>query len=260
MANSELVTAYTLTLNEAAQIRAVLASIRWADEIIVVDSLSTDGTAEIAQTCGARVLTEKFCGFGRLRNIALAAARHDWIVSIDADERSTPEFAAEVRQTLAAPKCAAYFVPRLNYFLGRPIRFGGMYPDYRQPQVFDRRQFQYRDHVVHEGYVCQGSIGYLRHAIVQHPFPTLATVMAKNERYTTLMAQRYFAEHHRATLAKMTLSPVAAFLKKYVLQQAFREGTHGFLLAALHALYTFVKYAKLWELQQQKPVIAPPSE
>jgi len=251
MATAPAITAYTLTFNEAAQIRAVLESVKWADEIILVDSFSTDGTVEIAKEYGARIISEKFCGFGKLRNLALAASANDWMVSIDADERCTPEFAAEVRQTLAAPKCAAYFVPRLNYFLGRPIHFCGMYPDYRQPQVFDRRRFKYHDHLVHEGFVCDGPRGYFTRPIVQHPFPTLAVVLAKNERYTTLMAQRYFNEGRRAGLGNLAFSPAAAFFKKYFLQQGFREGTHGFLLAGFHALYTFVKYAKLWELQRR---------
>ena len=244
------VTVYTLTFNEAPQIRNVLESVKWADEVLLVDSFSTDGTVEIAREYGARILNEKFCGFGALRNKALAAAKHDWIVSIDSDERSTPEFAAEVRQTLAAPRHPAFFVPRRNYFLDRPVRFCGMYPDYRQPQVFDRRQFRYRNDLVHESFECDGSVGYFKNPVVQHPFPTLAVVMTKNERYTTLMARRYFEDGRRASLGKLAFSPAAGFLKKYILQQGFREGTCGFMIAALHGYYTFLKYAKLWELQQ----------
>lgn len=247
------ITAYVMSFNEARQIRDVMETLHWADEIILVDSFSTDGTVEIAREYGARILSEKFCGFGKLRNFALAASKHDWVVSIDSDERSTPEFVAEVRKTVAAPQHAAYFVPRLNYFLGRPIRYCGMYPDYRQPQVFDRSKFKYREHLVHEGFDCDGSLGYLTQPIVQHPFPTLAVMMAKNERYTTLMAQRYFNDGRRASLSKLLFSPASGFLKKYFLQQGFREGTPGFLFAALHGYYTLLKYAKLWELQQAKP-------
>ncbi|MBI5384609.1 MAG: glycosyltransferase family 2 protein [Verrucomicrobia bacterium] len=247
------VTVYTLTFNEARQIRDVLESIKWADEIILVDSFSTDGTVEIAREYGARILSEKFHGFGALRNKALAAAKFDWIVSIDADERSTPEFAAEVRQTVAAPSHPAYFVPRRNYFLDRPIRFCGMYPDYRQPQVFDRRRFRYRAELVHEGFDCDGQVGHFNHPIDQHPLPTLSVVMAKTERYTSLMAQRYYEAGRRAGLAQMAFNPPAAFLKKYLLQQGFREGMHGFLFASLHGWYTFLKYAKLWEYQRHPP-------
>jgi glycosyltransferase involved in cell wall biosynthesis len=118
--------------------------VKWADEIIVMDSFSADGAVEIAREFGAKIISEKFCGFGKLRNLALDAAKHDWIFSIDADERCTPEFVNELREMLVEPKHAAYFVPRRNTFLGRPMRFSGMYPDYRQPQVFDRRKFRFR--------------------------------------------------------------------------------------------------------------------
>jgi glycosyltransferase involved in cell wall biosynthesis len=247
------VTVYILAYQDEANLRQVLPTVAWADEVLVVDSFSTDGTAQLCQKLGVRHVNVPFHGFGQLRNEALELASHQWVVSIDSDERSTPEFAAEVGQTLAAPRHAAYFVPRRNFFLGRPIRYCGMYPDYRQPQVFDRRKLRYRDDLVHEGFDCDGSVGYFQNAIVQHPFPTLAVVMAKNERYTTLMAQRYYKDGRRSGIGKLVLSPLAGFLKKYFLQQGFREGMHGFLIAGLHAYYTFVKYAKLWELQQQPP-------
>lgn len=146
------VTVYTLIYNEAHQIHDVLESVQWAEEIILVDSFSTDGTVEIAREYGAKVISAEFSGFGKLRNLALAPAKHDWVFSIDADERCTPEFVDELRQKLAAPQHVAYFVPRGNTFLGRPVRFGGMYPDCRQPQVFDRRKFRYPDDMVHEGF------------------------------------------------------------------------------------------------------------
>jgi glycosyltransferase involved in cell wall biosynthesis len=246
------VTVFVMSYNEARQIREVMESIKWADEIVLVDSFSTDGTVEVAREYGARIVSEKFCGFGRLRNFALAASSHDWMVSIDSDERCTPEFAAEVREIVRRPKHEAYFVPRQNYFLDRPIRYCGMYPDYRQPQVFDRRKFRYREDLVHEGFVCDGSVGYCRNPIRQLPFPTLEIMMAKNERYTTLMAKRRFEDNKRAGLGKLLFSPMGAFFKKYFIQQGFREGVHGFVFSILHAYYTFLKYAKLWELEHNE--------
>src|SRR5438477_2366851 len=246
------VTVYIPAYQEEANLRLVLPTLTWADEILVADSFSNDGTAKLCKEAGVRRVDIPFHGFGQLRNEALKLASYDWIVSIDSDERSTPEFAAEVRQTLASPQHAGYFVPRRNFFLGRAVRYCGMYPDYRQPQVFDRRNFRYRADLVHEGFECSGSLGYFKSAIVQHPFPTLAVVMAKNERYTTLMAERYYKDGRRAGFGKLAFSPLAGFLKKYFLQQGFREGMNGFLIAGLHAYYTFVKYAKLWELQRPK--------
>lgn len=245
------ITAYIMSFNEARQIRAVLESLKWADEIIVVDSFSTDGTVEIAKEFGAKIISEKFCGFGKLRNFALDAAQNDWIFSLDSDERCTPEFVEELRRTLKTPQHAAYFVPRLNTFLGCPVRYGGMYPDYRQPQVFNRKQFRYREEVVHESFDCQGSVGHFQKPIWQHPWPTLTVVLSKTDRYTALMAKRYFEAGKRAGIRHLALNPIGAFLKKYVAQRGFLDGTAGFMVSALHGYYTFLKYARLWELQKQ---------
>lgn len=248
---SEPASLYIIAFNEAQNLREVLPTVLWADEVVVVDSFSTDDTAAVCAQFGVRHVNVKFEGFGKLRNAALALLKYNWVVSIDADERSTPEFAEEVRRTLVAPRHAAYFVPRRNTFLGRPVRFGGMYPDYRQPQLFDRRRFRYREDPVHEGFACDGSLGYFKNFIWQHPFPTLAVVMAKNEKYTSLMARRYFDAGRRAGIIQLAGHPLGGFVKKYLFQQGFREGARGFLIAALHAYYIFIKYAKLWELQQQ---------
>jgi glycosyltransferase involved in cell wall biosynthesis len=248
------ITAYVLTFNEARQLRAVLESVKWADEIIVVDSFSTDDTVEIAREFGARIIREKFCGFGKLRNLALDAAQHDWIFSLDADERCTPELAGEIRRELAGgPAYHAYFVPRKSHFLGKWMRHSGWYPDYRQPQFFNRKKMRYAEDLVHETYKLNGRIGYLREHAMQFPWPTLEIATGKLQRYSTLMAERYHAAGKRASLAKLLGSPVGMFLKVFVVQSGWRDGRHGFILARLYAYYTFLKYAKLWERQQQPP-------
>ena len=249
----EPVSLYIITYNDADNLRAVLPTVSWADEVVVADSFSTDDTAGVCAQFGVRHVNLKFEGFGKLRNDTLALLKHDWVVSIDSDERSTPEFADEVRRTLAAPQHAAYFVPRRNTFLGKPIRFCGWYPDYRQPQVFNRRRFRYRQDLVHEGFECNDRTGYFQNAIWQHPFPTFAVVLTKTQRYTALMAERNFAAGRRAGIRQLLFRPPAAFLKKYVFQQGFRDGTPGFLLSAQHGYYTFLKYARLWELQNRLP-------
>lgn len=245
------VSLYIIAYNEAHNLREVLPTVLWADEVVVADSFSTDDTAQVCAQFGVRHVNIKFEGFGKLRNDTLALLKHDWVVSIDSDERSTPEFAEEVRRTVAEPRHAAYFVPRLNHFLGRPIRHCGLYPDYRQPQVFDRRQLKYRADIVHERFDCAGSTGHFQNPVLQHPWPTLAVVLAKTDRYTTLMAQRYYEAGRRAGFRQIVLNPPGAFLKKYFAQQGFREGMAGFMVSALHACYTFIKYAKLWELQNK---------
>jgi len=247
----EPVSLYIIAYNEAQNLREVLPTVMWADEVVVVDSFSTDDTAAVCAQFGARHENIKFAGFGKLRNDALALLKHNWVVSIDSDERSTPEFAEEVRRTLAAPAHAAYFVPRLNYFLCRPVRRCGLYPDYRQPQVFDRRQLRYAEDLVHEGFKCTGSVGYFKNPILQHPWPSLAVMLAKTDRYTTLMAERYFRDGRKAGFKELAFNPAGAFLKKYIAQQGFREGIPGFMVSAIHGYYTFLKYAKLWELRNK---------
>jgi glycosyltransferase involved in cell wall biosynthesis len=247
------VSLYIIGYNEENNLRELLPTVTWADEILYVDSFSTDGTAAFCAEHGVRHVNVPFTGFGRIRNQALEFASHDWIVSMDTDERATPEFAAEVRETLVQPRHDAYFVPRHNTFLGRPVRFGGMYPDYRQPQVFNRRKFRYRDDLVHEGFECSGSIGYFKNAIWQHPWPTLKVIMQKGDRYTTLVARQRFEKGKRAGVAQLLGHPPAAFFKKYFIQQGFRDGVPGLMIATQHAFFTFVKYAKLWELQNGGP-------
>lgn len=247
------VTVYIIGFNEEDNLRELLPTVRWADEILYVDSFSTDGTAKLCAAEGVRHENVAFTSFGELRNKALDLATHDWIVSIDTDERATPEFAEELRATLAAPQHDAYFVPRRNTFMGWPVRFGGMYPDYRQPQVFHRGKLRYRPHLVHEGFDCSGSLGYFKNPIWQHPWPTLGVAARKTERYTTLMAQRRFEAGRRAHLWDFIFAPPAGFLKKYFLQQGIRDGIPGLILAGLHANYCFLKYAKLWEIQHRRP-------
>lgn len=258
MDKSALITAYTPTYNEAGQIREVLESIEWADEIIIVDSFSTDETVEIAREYGARVISQKFSGFGSLRNAALDAASNDWIFSIDADERCTPELAREIRREVRKPHADAYHIPRKSHFMGRWMRHSGWYPDYRQPQFFNRRKMRYRNDLVHEGFDLKGRAGYLREHVLQYPWPTIEAGTAKLQRYSSLMARRYGETQRQSSFSRILTRPIAMFLKTYLLQQGFRDGRHGFILSGMYSYYTFLKYAKLWELQQQRKVVAVP--
>jgi glycosyltransferase involved in cell wall biosynthesis len=252
-----LITAYAPTFNEGAQIREVLESIQWVDEIILVDSFSTDETIAIAKEYGARIIQQKFTGFGSLRNLALDAASNDWVLSIDADERCTPALAREIRNEARSPRFDAYHIPRKSHFMGRWMRHSGWYPDYRQPQFFNRNRMRYRDDLVHEGFDLVGKLGYLREHMLQYPWPTIEAGTAKLQRYSSLMARRYAETNKRASLARMIGRPLGMFLKTYVFQQGFRDGRHGFILATLYAYYTFLKYSKLWELQQRQGATVP---
>ena len=134
--------------------------------------------------------------------------------------------------------------------MGRWMQHSGWYPDYRQPQLFDRRKMRYREDLVHEGFNLDGRLGYLRGHVLQYPWPTVEAGTAKLQRYSTLMAQRYAQMNKRASASRLISRPISMFFKVYLYQQGFRDGFHGFILAALYGYYTFLKYAKLWELQQ----------
>ena len=154
------VSAVVIAYNDEPNMRACLESITWADEIIVVDSHSTDATERISREFTDQVYQHDFHGFGRLRNEALTHATHDWVFSLDTDERATPELREEIRRVLAAGSEAdAYFVPRKNYFLGRWIKHCGWFPDYRQPQLFRKSRLRYREELVHESFDLDGKIG-----------------------------------------------------------------------------------------------------
>ena len=250
MAERSPVSAYVITLNEEANIAACLESLGWVDDLVVVDSASTDRTVEIARRYTDRIFQEEFCGFGRLRNAAVARCRHDWVLSVDADERVSPDLAAEIERELAAPRHAAYFVPRRSHFLGHWIRHGGWYPDYRQPQLFDRRRFRYRHDLVHEGFECQGSLGYLRGHVVQYPFRTVAQFLQKMDRYSELRARDLAAAGRRFSPLRLVFGPPFTFVRMYVLRQGFRDGLPGLVLSSLYAYYTLLKYVRLWEQAQ----------
>jgi glycosyltransferase involved in cell wall biosynthesis len=246
------VTAYVIGYNDEPNIRACLETLDWADEIIFADSFSTDATAKIAAEYADKVVQIKFAGFGKLRNDAIAHASHDWIFSLDTDERATPEIANEIRALLArGPAAVAYFVPRKNMFLGRWIRHCGWYPDYRQPQLFDRRRFRYRDEVVHESFDADGPVGHLREHVIQIPFRDVKQMLNKVDRYTGLMAQRMIDQGRRFHAYQLVTHPCFAFVRMYLLQGGILDGLHGFVLSVLHGYYTFIKYVRFWEQQRR---------
>ena len=149
------VSVYIIAFNEIDKVAATIASAHWADEIVLVDSWSTDGTPELATSLGAKVVQVDFKGFGDLRNQAIAACSHEWILSLDADERCTEEVAMEVRRLMNDPNSADVFrVPRRNFFMGHWIKHSGWYPNYRQPQLFRRGCMSYDQKAVHEGFIC----------------------------------------------------------------------------------------------------------
>ncbi len=243
------VSAVIIAYNDEPNMRACLESVRWADELVVVDSYSTDATEKISREFTDKVYQHVFTGFGRLRNEAVAHASHEWVFSLDTDERATPEIRDEIRALLArGPEADAYFVPRRNYFLGRWIRHGGWYPDYRQPQFFRKDRMRYREEAVHEGFELDGRIGYLKEHVLQYPFRDIDHYLLKQDRYSDLMARRMAEQGRRFRAHQLVTHPVFTFLKMYIGRAGVLDGVPGLILSGLYAYYTFIKYAKLWEM------------
>jgi glycosyltransferase involved in cell wall biosynthesis len=234
-----------ITLNEAAHIGACLAAVAWADEVLVVDSGSADGTADLARARGARVIVKDWPGYAAQKNFAAGEATHDWILSVDADERVTPELAAEIRQLLATePEPAGFRIPRVAWHLGRWIRTTDWYPD-PQLRLYDRRRARWKPRRVHESVTADGPVGRLRHELQHYTYRDLSHQQATIDRYSTLAAEEMAEAGRHASVFDLTIHPLAAFLRNYLLRRGILDGVPGFMISAMNAYYVFLKFAKL---------------
>jgi glycosyltransferase involved in cell wall biosynthesis len=241
-----------ITLNEAPHIGAAIDSVAWADEIVVVDAGSRDDTVRLARERGARVETRIWSGWSDQKNFAAALANHDWIFSLDADERVTPDLAREIRTLLAGePSARGYRMPRVTFHLGRWIRTTDFYPDY-QTRLYDRRAARWRSRRVHESVSVDGPIGTLTHELQHLSFRDLADQIARIDRYTTLAALDLHESGRRASAADLLVHPPAAFLRNYVLRRGFLDGTPGLVISLVNAWGVFLKYAKVWEIEERR--------
>jgi glycosyltransferase involved in cell wall biosynthesis len=239
-----------ITKNEAADISDTLTSVRWADEIVVVDSHSTDDTVAIARQHTDRVFVRDWTGYIDQKNHAASLAAHDWILSIDADERVTPELAAEVQARLQSdPREAAFRIPRVTWHLGRWIRTTDWYPDY-QLRLYDRRAARWTGRYVHEAVTVQGATGLLRGELQHYAYRSIADHLETIDRYTTLASRQMHEDGRRAGIFDLVAHPPLAFLRNYLAHGGIRDGVPGFIISAMNAYYVFLKFAKLWELQR----------
>jgi glycosyltransferase involved in cell wall biosynthesis len=239
-----------ITHNESADIAAALESVAWADEIIVVDAESTDDTVAIARQFTDRVVVRPWPGYVAQKNHGASLASHDWILSLDADERVTPSLAAEIRASLsAAPAHPAYRVPRVTWHLGRWIRTTDWYPDH-QVRLYDRRAAQWTGRYVHEAVAVNGPVGQLRGELQHFAYRDIADHLETIDRYTTLAARQMHETGRRAGLLQLAGHPPLAFLRNYIARGGFRDGVPGFIISAMNAYYVFLKFAKLWALQR----------
>ena len=245
------VSAVLVTRNAAAQLGACLESLAFAEETVVVDSGSADETCKIAAHHGARVVQKDWMGFGRQKQFAVEQAKHDWVLCLDADERVSPRLARSIGRALSAPQAPVYRMPRRNRFLGRWLSHGEGYPDW-STRLFDRREARWSDDPVHEKVLYAVTPGTLSGDLLHDSAEDLAAYLAKQNRYTTLAAEQLFERGRKAGAADLLFSPAVRFFKFYLLRLGFLDGVPGLVHISIGCMNSYLKYAKLIELQRAK--------
>jgi glycosyltransferase involved in cell wall biosynthesis len=242
-----------LTLNEEKQIASCLESLAWGDEVIVVDSFSTDATTDIARAHGARVEQHPFANWAEQRAVAMQLAAHPWVFFVDADERATPMLAVEVRRVIDSEACAGYWVPRRNYIFGHLMRHTGWSPDY-QPRLLNVSRCRWDPaHPVHELVIFDGPDGHLHNTLTHYNYDSLGQFIDKQDRYTTIAARQLLREGKRTRLRSFIGQPARELYRRFVGLQGYRDGVHGLLLSVLLAYYQWLTYVKLWRMQRTAP-------
>ncbi|HSP15553.1 MAG TPA: glycosyltransferase family 2 protein [Thermoanaerobaculia bacterium] len=247
-------TALIHTLNERDYIEACIQSVSWADEIYLVDSFSTDGTVDLVREKFPRVRIEQreYLGAASTKNYAIDRASHDWIFVIDADERVTPPLEREILATLEGPlEFWAYSVGRLNFMLGKPVRYSGLQRD-RVTRLFHRGHARYPNKRVHADLLVDGATGRLASKMDHYYIRSFDHMIAKMTRYANWAAAQMFIDGKTTGLGGIIAHPAGKFVRDYVINLGFLDGTRGLISVGIHVYYTFWKYAKLWELTQLK--------
>jgi glycosyltransferase involved in cell wall biosynthesis len=241
--------AVLITRNAAAVLAPCLENLAFADEIVVVDSGSSDGTAEIAKRFGARLVQKEWLGFGRQKQYAVDQARHDWVLCLDADETVSPRLAASIQAALAAPVSPVYRMPRRNRFLGRWLSHGEGYPDW-SPRLFNRMNARWSDDLVHEKVLYAVTPGTLQGDLMHDSSDDLTAYLDRQNRYTTLAARQAYELGRSASFLHLVMSPVVRFFKFYVFRLGFLDGVPGLLHISIGCMNSYLKYAKLIELRK----------
>tara|TARA_B100000767_G_C19694483_1_gene505509 strand:- start:44 stop:832 length:789 start_codon:yes stop_codon:yes gene_type:complete len=245
------ISVYIIAYNEADKIQDCINSVLWADEIIIIDSNSTDDTSKIAEGMGAKVVNVPFNGFGELRNKAISFCTKDWILSIDSDERCTKQVRDEILALVENTSLDIFRIPRKNFFMGKWIKFSGWYPNYRQPQLFRTGKMSYDNKKVHEGYISHSNykIGIIKNSIWQFPFKNTEEIIQKANNYSTLGATNLNLKGVSGSVMKAFFHGLWSFFKHYFLKLGFLDGGAGFVIAFGNFEGTFYRYIKLAELQ-----------
>ncbi len=237
--------------SEEDNIRECLESVRWADEIIVVNSYSKDRTAEIAREFTDRVFLHEWQGYAIQKQFALDQATSEWVLSLDADERVTPELRNEIQEIIHNGSAFDGFrIPRRNYFLGKWIKHCGWYPGY-QLRLFRREKTKMNHRLVHEGFDVNGSIGILHSDIIHYTHPTIHSTLGKINEYSSLQAIEK-SPRKKITTAGLIIHPFVAFFQMLILRGGILDGPHGIMVSMIHAITNALTTMKIWELQHKK--------
>jgi glycosyltransferase involved in cell wall biosynthesis len=246
---TKMLSVIIITKNEESHIAKCLESVKWVDEIIVLDSGSVDKTVSICRQFTPNVFETDWQGFGVQKQRALNKATGDWVLSIDADETISTELRAEIEQAISQNQHDAFLLPRLSSYCGKLVKHGGWYPDYIL-RLFRRQLGQFSNAVVHEIVIVNGIVAKLNSPILHDSYKDLAEVLRKMDSYSTLGAKLLHEKGVKSSISKAVLKGIWTFIRAYVLRRGFLDGSHGFMLAFYNAETTYYKYLKLWELQQ----------
>ncbi|MGZ3771306.1 MAG: glycosyltransferase family 2 protein [Bdellovibrio sp.] len=238
-----------ITLNEENHIERCIRSAPFVDDVVVVDSFSTDRTVEIAEKCGARVFKEHWRGFGPQKAFAAEQALNAWVISLDADEALSPELAEEIVRSFSGfDSEAGYLVSRKSYHLGRWINHGGWYPDY-QLRLFNKNNSQWNTAALHEKVEVKKQLK-LKHDLLHYVFDSLSDQVITNDRYSSLGAKQLTESRKKFSILKLIFKPISKFVETYVFKCGFLDGLPGFIISVGAAYSVFLKFAKLWEMER----------
>lgn len=240
------------TYNEEDNIAALLEQLTWADEVLVVDSFSTDATVSIVQKFSATLVQRAYSGPADQKNWAIRQAKHSWVLILDADERLSPLLAEEIKTIVQQPlgKYVGYYIYRQNYFMGRKLTYGGLQRD-KVIRLIQRDACAYNQQQVHEKIETTGALAYLEHKLEHYTYKNLKHFLAKNERYALWSAEDHFPKVKKITFFHLWLKPIGRFISQYILKRGFLDGQAGFIFCVIMAWGVFLRYARIKEMQQE---------
>jgi glycosyltransferase involved in cell wall biosynthesis len=240
-----------IAFNEENNLKDCLESVKWADEIIIVDSESNDRTIEIAKNYSNKVIIKKWEGFSIQKSFALANTSNELVLSVDADERVSPELKEEIILLLSSNmEFDGYYIPRRNFFLGKEIKNCGWYPDH-QLRLFKKSKTVVDSRKVHEGFLVSGKCGYLKQNLIHLTHNSLHEVFKKINEYSTLEAEELFTSK-KAKPINIIINPFAAFLSHFIYRKGFKDGVYGLMVSLIHAATKMMTYMKIWDLQHKE--------